>query len=89
MTTLDIKPQIEMLLEKQWSDLAATHPHLAAALDRRMVMGAVVYELARDPAYQESLARAEAVGQTASIATQTLLPMVERIVDRVMKLFLP
>jgi len=74
-----LRDLVEQRIDQPWSQWAAQHPHLAAAIDRERLINGTVEQIESDPAYQQALALAEVDEQRLRDAAR-LLALVERVV---------
>lgn len=78
--SIDPRPLILAAVNLDWPEFIARHPHLAAAIDREMLVQTLTARLADDPTYQSSIAEAQLLGaisetlrnQIANLVRQSL-----------------
>jgi hypothetical protein len=61
MKKIDLKRLVAEAVESTWSDFAAEHPRLAAAIDQSLLIEQAADLLEDDPAYREAMRKAQAV----------------------------
>jgi hypothetical protein len=59
---LDVKGAVEKAIGGEWEAFEQQHPHLAAALDRELLVEQATAALAEDPGYQEAMAQTVEMG---------------------------
>jgi len=59
VTTRDLHSVIQDRINVRWSDWATRHPHLAAAIDRTMLVESTTALLREDPDYIEAMRSAD------------------------------
>ena len=78
-TTVDrqsLRALVQRRVDVKWSDFAAAHPHLAAAIERTTVIDTAVDRLVDDPALRAALDQAARDDATLAGAEQAI-----RIID--------
>jgi len=73
-----LRDLVEQRVAEPWSQWAAKHPHLAAAIDRERLIEGAVQQIESDPEYRRALAAAEIDEQRLRDAAR-LFSLVERI----------
>jgi len=59
MNTTTLRSLIDKQLDARWSEWAARHPHLAAAIDRVVLTDRAVELLREDPTFIEAMKQAD------------------------------
>ena len=72
-------------LDLQWADFADQHPHLAAVIERSVLIEQVIERLTDDPAYQEAMQQAAVDRQTLAV-TDRAVAFVDTWIRRVLGL---
>ena len=72
-------------LDLQWSDFARLHPHLAAVIERSLLIEQVVERLSDDPDFQEATQQAAIDRQTLAV-TDRAVAFVDTWIRRVLGL---
>jgi hypothetical protein len=83
MTTQPLREVIESRLNLRWTDWAARHPHLAAAIDREHLIDRTAASIRADPRFAAALAAAEVDEATLACAAK-LLDVLETVLDGVL-----
>lgn len=83
MQTQDLRKLIETAVDTNWPAFAAAHPHLAAVMDRDLLIEEAKKQIDADPAYQAALAQANLVGQIGEQAQQIAGQLIDRLLARV------
>lgn len=76
-----LRRQVSAAVAQRWPDFASSHPRLAAILDEEIIVDHVTDRLQDDPAYQDAMAHAAAVGRT----TDAVRKVVERFVGQFLR----
>ncbi len=74
-----LRELVERRMERPWSDWAAAHPHLAAAIDRSRLIEQTVARLREDPQVERAMREADLSASQLEAAAR-VLERLERLV---------
>jgi len=77
LTRRSLRDLVSRRVDVKWADFAATHPHLAAAVERTVIIDSAVERLADDPQLRQALDLAARDDATLAASEQAV-----RIVDQ-------
>lgn len=58
MRSVQLRQVVQKEIGQQWPAFAEKHPHLAAAIDQRLLVEQAMQRLCDDPAYREAMEQA-------------------------------
>ena len=76
MQSISLRDEVQKALAVQWQQFAQRHPHLAAVIDRTVLVEQATTSLGDDPQFRQAINAASAAGLTA----QAVAEIVERFV---------
>jgi hypothetical protein len=82
MNTIDVKEQVRRALATEWPGFAQRHPRLAEVLEEDLLIEQATAALAVDPAYQQAMSQAGALGTGVQAATDIILRFVSNWLQR-------
>ncbi|MFA7235878.1 MAG: hypothetical protein WC058_03350 [Phycisphaeraceae bacterium] len=74
-TVTTLRQLVQRQVDIRWDDFAREHPHLAAAVDRSVLIDSAVRRLADDPAYRAAMDQAAKDEATMAVGAK----VVERV----------
>ncbi|MHB1156103.1 MAG: hypothetical protein ACYC26_04610 [Phycisphaerales bacterium] len=84
-TVTTLRQLVQQQVDIRWDDFARKHPHLAAAIDRSVLIDSAVKRLADDPAYRAAMDQA-AKDEAAMAVGAKIVELVETWVTRLLGL---
>jgi hypothetical protein len=81
----NLQELVQQRMELQWPGFAQTHPHLAAAIERTVLVNNTVSRLADDPEFRQAMA-AGAGDQVILSATADLVKLIDQSIRHVLGL---